>query len=609
MTSAIVGAIDIVAWFVYLFSAVLFVVGLHFMNSPKTARKGNQISAFGMVVAVLMAFIVLFAKGFVNVVAVVVLVVGILIGAVAGVVSAKKVKMTDMPQLVSVFNTVGGGAAALVALNDILTKEGTPDIVVLITAGLGILIGSVTFTGSLIAAGKLQGIKWVKKLTMPGKGVWNILFIVLTIITASMLSTIAVSRAAQQAAGRIEKEAVGGFVLASNLQGSMLTPRGGGMVRPADVRRIAQLPGVDSYMVRQNATADLVGANVAKVPGGDDYDATKEQQFGNAANVIGTNDSSKLNVFTSRTLGMAEGRHLKASDKYTSMIHEDLAKANGLKVGDTLTLKANAYDADNESHSTATVKTTIVGIFKGDSARKVSSRAELTANTIYTDLDTTRDLYQYKDGKEIYQDATFVLSKGVDVEKTMDAAKKLPVDWNNYQITRNDQYSSSMLHAARGVRSMMRGALIGVTVSAVLVLSLMLLLWMNDRRQEMGILVSLGVGKPSLVAQYLAEMVLIGLPSLALGWLCAQGMAQWLGTTALHSVNASAAKELSSMGQVGGDLESSMSVRTLDSLTVSVDGTAMLYVALGLLAVMLVCVAVACMPMLRKSPRDLSEIR
>ena len=187
MTSATVGAIDIVAWFAYLFSAVLFVVGLHFMNSPKTARKGNQISAFGMVVAVLMAFIVLFAKGFVNIVAVVVLVVGILIGAVAGVVSAKKVKMTDMPQLVSVFNTVGGGAAALVALNDILTKEGTPDIVVLITAGLGILIGSVTFTGSLIAAGKLQGIKWVKKLTMPGKGVWNILFIVLTIVSFVML--------------------------------------------------------------------------------------------------------------------------------------------------------------------------------------------------------------------------------------------------------------------------------------------------------------------------------------------------------------------------------------------------------------------------------------
>ena len=63
------------------------------------------------------------------------------------------------------------------------------------------------------------------------------------------------------------------------------------------------------------------------------------------------------------------------------------------------------------------------------------------------------------------------------------------------------------------------------------------------------------------------------------------------------------------MGQVGGDLEASMSLRTREARSVSGDGTAMLYVALGLLAVMLVCVAVACMPMLRKSPRDLSEIR
>ena len=71
----------------------------------------------------------------------------------------------------------------------------------------------------------------------------------------------------------------------------------------------------------------------------------------------------------------------------------------------------------------------------------------------------------------------------------------------------------------------------------------------------------------------------------------------------------SAAKELSSMGQVGGDLESNMSVRTLDSLTVSIDTTAVLYVSLGLLAVMLVCVAISCIPMLRKSPRSLSELR
>ena len=179
--------IDIVAGFVYVLASVMFVMGLHYMNSPKTARKGNFISAAGMVLAVAMAFIKLFVTGGYNWIAVGLLIAGIAVGAIAGVVSAKKVKMTDMPQLVSVFNTVGGGAAALVALNDILASDHTPNLVVLITAGLGVMIGSVTFTGSLIAAGKLQGIGFVKKMRLPGKSVWNVLFIVLMLASFVML--------------------------------------------------------------------------------------------------------------------------------------------------------------------------------------------------------------------------------------------------------------------------------------------------------------------------------------------------------------------------------------------------------------------------------------
>lgn len=183
--------LGVIEWFVYLLAAVLFVVGLHLMNSPKTARKGNLISAFGMVMAVVMAFIVLFvgeiSNGFTHGVAVILLIAGIAIGAIAGVWSAKKVKMTDMPQLVSVFNTVGGGAAALVALNDILNSEGTPSLVVLITAGLGVLIGAVTFTGSLVAAGKLQGLKWMRKLNLPAKGVWNVALAALSLVAFVML--------------------------------------------------------------------------------------------------------------------------------------------------------------------------------------------------------------------------------------------------------------------------------------------------------------------------------------------------------------------------------------------------------------------------------------
>lgn len=187
LSSMLSTPLGVIEWFVYLLAAVIFVVGLHWMNSPKTARKGNLFSAFGMVLAVVMAFIVLFAReisnGFAHWVAVVLLIAGIIIGAVSGVVSAKRVKMTDMPQLVSIFNTVGGGAAALVALNDILTSETTPTQVVLITAGLGVLIGSVTFSGSLIAAGKLQGLKIMKKLRVPASGVVSVICLVLMLVS------------------------------------------------------------------------------------------------------------------------------------------------------------------------------------------------------------------------------------------------------------------------------------------------------------------------------------------------------------------------------------------------------------------------------------------
>ncbi|TCD55093.1 NAD(P)(+) transhydrogenase (Re/Si-specific) subunit beta, partial [Alloscardovia theropitheci] len=180
--------LDIVTWFVYVLSAVLFVMGLHYMNSPKTARKGNTVSAVGMVVAIVMAFIHMAMTGVESPIAVIVLVVGIAIGALVGVWSALKVHMTDMPQLVSVFNTVGGGAAALVALNDILTVQVSAlTLVLLITAGLGIIIGAVTFTGSLIAAGKLQGIVPGRPIAIKGQNALNTVLLIATFAAFIML--------------------------------------------------------------------------------------------------------------------------------------------------------------------------------------------------------------------------------------------------------------------------------------------------------------------------------------------------------------------------------------------------------------------------------------
>ncbi len=154
--------IDPIVRLVWLASAVAFVIGLSRMNSPATARQGNLISAGGMALAIAATafwLLVLPPTGSFNPIGWVLILLGIAVGGGYGLYSARTVKMTAMPQLVSLFNAVGGGAAALIAIDEYLRHAGTPGLQYNVATVLDIVIGSVTFTGSLIASGKLMGLK------------------------------------------------------------------------------------------------------------------------------------------------------------------------------------------------------------------------------------------------------------------------------------------------------------------------------------------------------------------------------------------------------------------------------------------------------------------
>ena len=150
--------------------AAMFVLGLHRMNSPATARSGNQLSAVGMTIAVLSTLLGLVtAPGGLSGMAWLIILVGFAIGGGLGLYAARSVKMTAMPQLVSMFNAVGGGAAALVAISDFIKLADIgADLSTTIFVVLGAVIGCVTFTGSIIAGGKLQGLIPGKPIIVPG---------------------------------------------------------------------------------------------------------------------------------------------------------------------------------------------------------------------------------------------------------------------------------------------------------------------------------------------------------------------------------------------------------------------------------------------------------
>ncbi len=142
----------------YLVAAICFVVALKGLSSPKTARRGNLIGAGGAVLAVV---VVLTAQPLQN---------GgwilgaIAVGVVAGVPVARRVRMVAMPQLVALFNGVGGGAAAIVALLEIEHSGGGFD---LVAALFTLVVGAVSFSGSMVTFAKLQELMTTRPVVLP----------------------------------------------------------------------------------------------------------------------------------------------------------------------------------------------------------------------------------------------------------------------------------------------------------------------------------------------------------------------------------------------------------------------------------------------------------
>jgi NAD(P) transhydrogenase subunit beta len=197
-------AVQSLVLLVQLASACCFVLGLHLMNSPASARTGNRLSAGGMAAAIgaTLLGLVLREEGLGGIAWLVILA-GFAIGGGLGLWTARAVPMTAMPQLVSLFNAVGGGAAALVAIEDFmrLAPQSGVGVTTTVFVVLDVVIGSVTFTGSLLASAKLAGVVSGRPIIIP--------------LTRPL--TVVVAGGVVVAAGALVLDAAGALALPSNV--------------------------------------------------------------------------------------------------------------------------------------------------------------------------------------------------------------------------------------------------------------------------------------------------------------------------------------------------------------------------------------------------------
>jgi len=175
----------------YLIGSITFILGLKMLSNPATARKGNLVAAGGMTIAIF-GTIFLYEENGQKLGNYSWIFAALAIGGIIGTMAAKKVKMTAMPEMVSLFNGMGGACAALISFiefghhaKNIATE--TPSTGTLITIMVGLVIGSVSFAGSMIAWGKLNG--KLKDFSFPGQHIFNLVLLAVVISLAGYLTT------------------------------------------------------------------------------------------------------------------------------------------------------------------------------------------------------------------------------------------------------------------------------------------------------------------------------------------------------------------------------------------------------------------------------------
>jgi len=166
---------DLVRGMCYIAASIFFVFGLKMLSSPATARKGNMVSAIGMLIAIVTALSAMAEIKWAWIIA------GAGVGSVIGTLAARLVKMTSMPQMVGLFNGFGGLASLLVGWSEFHGKWAGADetqLFTMVTMFLTVLIGGVTFSGSLVAFGKLAGVIAGRPILYKGQNAFNAIILI-----------------------------------------------------------------------------------------------------------------------------------------------------------------------------------------------------------------------------------------------------------------------------------------------------------------------------------------------------------------------------------------------------------------------------------------------
>ena len=281
-------------------------------------------------------------------------------------------------------------------------------------------------------------------------------------------------------------------------------------VNLSDAKKIAELANVKSYSFEASTSADK-GTGITPISSDSEEESSDEQAVGFGGQkapggmsqgdfqIKGVSESNSYSDFSSGTASLVEGKAITSDDEGTNnvLIEQSLAEANDLSVGDKFKIK----DTDDKD-----VEVTIKGIYKtSDSGNSMSARFNFMnpANTIFSSYTLVNTLTG-SEGKTI-DSAVYNLDDPKDMDSFVEAANKL-IDTDTFSLETNDQMYQQMLQPLNNVSSFAKNIVILVAVAGVIILTLIIMLSIRERKYEIGVLLSLGESRVKVISQFFVEI-------------------------------------------------------------------------------------------------------
>lgn len=212
-------------------------------------------------------------------------------------------------------------------------------------------------------------------------------------------------------------------------------------------------------------------------------------------------------------LFVEDGRALKEGDKYKILVHKELAKKNSWKLHDKVSLSIFKDEAYSDASQAKTFE--IVGIFSGKTTEQYTGlSSDLSENMVFTDYYGSQRALGLSKDDEIATSMRLYVKDAQQLDKVKEDIKALDIDWSKYEIIKDSKAFEQASGAVLSMKHIIRLISALIVIGAIVVLTLILILWIRERTYEIGILLSIGFSKFRIMSQFILELVFISLPAL-----------------------------------------------------------------------------------------------